>query len=151
MKNLSPFLFITMLLLSACGYKIAVDMPWNNVQSGASAVVSFQKDNFQSVLDSASSNNLPVFIDFYTAWCGPCKVMDRDVFTNAKVATYLNEGFINLKIDAEKGGGKLLAKKFVIKAYPTLVFINKKGAETDRHEGLMTASELLKAAKRTVK
>lgn len=149
MKNLSLSLMI--FLLSSCGYKIAMDMPWNSAQSQDTADIAFQKDNFQSVLDSASNHNLPVFIDFYTTWCGPCKRMDRDVFTNAKLAVYLNEGFINLKIDAEKGEGKLLAKQFVISAYPTLVFINKKGEEADRHEGLMTANELLKAAKRTIK
>ena len=35
----------------------------------------------------------PVIIDVYTSWCGWCKVMDRETYSNEKVANYINENF----------------------------------------------------------
>ena len=87
-----------------------------------------------------------MFIDFYTSWCGPCRVMDRDVFTDSKLAAHLNGHFINLKINAEKGEGIALAKQFGVGAYPTLVFLDENGAERERIVGFATANRLLKMA-----
>ena len=43
----------------------------------------------------------PILIDVYTSWCGWCKVMDRETYTNEKVAGYINENFYAVKFDAE--------------------------------------------------
>ncbi|MBC5991433.1 thioredoxin family protein [Pontibacter cellulosilyticus] len=42
-----------------------------------------------------------VFIDVYTDWCGWCKKMDKDTFTNPEVAALVNEHFYAVKLDAE--------------------------------------------------
>jgi thioredoxin-related protein len=44
---------------------------------------------------------LPIFIDAYTDWCGWCKKMDRDTFTNPVIADILNNKFYPVKFDAE--------------------------------------------------
>lgn len=87
-------------------------------------------------------------MDFYTDWCGPCRVMDRDVFTDGNLATFFNENFLNLKINAEKGEGVALAKQFGISGYPTLLFLNTEGVEAQRVVGIATASKLMKIGKR---
>jgi uncharacterized protein YyaL (SSP411 family) len=43
----------------------------------------------------------PIIIDVYTSWCGWCKVMDKDTYSNEKVVTYINENFYAVKYDAE--------------------------------------------------
>ena len=43
----------------------------------------------------------PLFIDTYTDWCGWCKKMDRETFTNSVVADILNNKFYPVKFDAE--------------------------------------------------
>lgn len=43
----------------------------------------------------------PLFIDFYTDWCGWCKKMDASTFKDPEVVKYLNENYINVKFDAE--------------------------------------------------
>ena len=46
-------------------------------------------------------NNKLGFIDFYTTWCGWCKKLDSDTFTNDTVARILNKYYIAAKVDAE--------------------------------------------------
>ncbi len=42
-----------------------------------------------------------ILIDVYTGWCGWCKVMDRETFTNAEVIKYVNQNYYAVKLDAE--------------------------------------------------
>lgn len=42
-----------------------------------------------------------IFIDVYTDWCGPCKMLDRNTFSHPVIAKYLNENFIPVKLNAE--------------------------------------------------
>lgn len=43
----------------------------------------------------------PILVDVYTSWCGWCKVMDRETYSKADVADYINEHFYPVKLDAE--------------------------------------------------
>lgn len=42
-----------------------------------------------------------ILIDVYTGWCGWCKVMDKETFTNAEVINYVNQNYYAVKLDAE--------------------------------------------------
>ena len=42
-------------------------------------------------------------MDVYTTWCGPCKMMMRNTFTNKDVINYVNKNFYAVKFDAESG------------------------------------------------
>lgn len=134
-------------LCASCGYRVAFSSPFQQTENAGKSAVPFQKSAFEARLDSARQAGKPVFIDFYTDWCGPCRTLDRDVFTNATLAEYLAGRFLNLKVNAEKGEGIALAKKFGVGAYPTLVFLRPDGTENQRIVGLTTASRLLKTAK----
>tara|TARA_R110001606_G_scaffold399236_1_gene582621 strand:- start:15221 stop:16561 length:1341 start_codon:yes stop_codon:yes gene_type:complete len=88
--------------------------------------IKFEKTSFMNALAKAKEQNKLVFIDFYTVWCGPCKAMDKNVFTDAKVGELFNKEFINIKLDAEREGMQT-AKKYKVGAYPTLMFVNGDG------------------------
>jgi len=45
----------------------------------------------------------PIFMDVYTQWCGPCKMLDRNTFSDPKLAEYVNKHFYAVKFDAESG------------------------------------------------
>lgn len=46
-------------------------------------------------------NPKPILVDVYTSWCGWCKVMDKETYSNDKVAAYINEKYYAVKYDAE--------------------------------------------------
>ena len=55
----------------------------------------------QAAKTDSKSNTKLYFVDFYTSWCGWCKKMDRETFTNPIVAKILNTYYIPVKFDAE--------------------------------------------------
>lgn len=45
----------------------------------------------------------PIFVDVYTDWCGPCKMLDRNTFSDAQLAEYVNKHYYAVKFNAESG------------------------------------------------
>jgi thiol:disulfide interchange protein len=87
----------------------------------------FEETTFDEALAKARAENKLLFMDCYAEWCGPCKVMSRNVFTRKKVGDFFNANLISLKVDMEKGEGIELAKRYGIKAYPTMLLIRPDG------------------------
>ncbi|MDP7006279.1 MAG: thioredoxin domain-containing protein [Phycisphaerales bacterium] len=82
----------------------------------------FSDISYQEAIEKSRTSNKLVMIDFYTTWCGPCKMLDKTTWKDKKVQEWLEEKTIPIKIDAEKL--KPIAQKFDIAAYPTIVFVN---------------------------
>jgi len=55
----------------------------------------------QAEAEMKNSPEKPLFIDFYTSWCGWCKKMDASTFKEAEVVKHINENYIPVKFDAE--------------------------------------------------
>lgn len=105
--------------------------------------ITFFKGTFQEALDQAKKEKKLVFIDAYASWCGPCKLMKNNTFTNQEVGKLYNEKFINLAIDMEKGEGPELARKYQVTAYPTLLFVDSKGKVVHRALGFHQPKEFM--------
>ena len=105
--------------------------------------VSFSNGSYQEILDMAKQQNKIVMIDFITDWCKWCVETDRKVYTNSDVSAFANVHQINWKIDAEKGEGPDLAKKYGVKGFPTIVFVNSDGTEIDRIYGYLPAEQFI--------
>jgi thiol-disulfide isomerase/thioredoxin len=97
--------------------------------------IKFEEGNWASVKEKAKKENKLIFVDAFATWCGPCKWMAANVFTNDTVGKFYNSNFINYTIDVEKGEGIAFAKEYAIKAMPTLLFINDKGEVVHRALG----------------
>lgn len=89
--------------------------------------IHFFKGTFAEAQELAAKEHKIIFMDAYTSWCGPCKRMAREVFTNEEVGKFYNKHFINVKVDMEKGEGPKLAQKYRVSSYPTLLYIDDKG------------------------
>ncbi|MDO6435450.1 thioredoxin family protein [Flavitalea sp. BT771] len=96
-------------------------------QSGSPKGMHFFKGSWSDLQAAARHDHKMIFIDVYTDWCGPCKYMDKFIFTNPSVGGKYNTQFVNYKLNAEKGEGVELAKKYNVTAYPTLLFLNSNG------------------------
>ncbi len=106
----------------------------------------FRQDDWQNVLMQAKAQKKLIFVDIYTTWCGPCKEMDKKTFTESAVGDKFNARFINYKIDAEKGFGITLAKRYTATAFPTCLFVDANENLVYKQEGLLRAPDLLKEA-----
>ena len=89
----------------------------------ATAQTNFRHITYDEAINAAKAENKLVFMDFYTDWCGPCKMMMNEVFPKKEVGDFMNEKFVCIKLNAEKEG-KELAKLYKVKAYPTFIAID---------------------------
>ena len=58
--------------------------------------------SFEEAVEKSKKEKRKIFIDVYTDWCGWCKVMDKNTFSDPKVAGILNENFYAVKFNAEQ-------------------------------------------------
>ena len=89
--------------------------------------IEFFDGSWDEVLAEAKKKRRLVFVDAYTTWCGPCKMMARNTFTDSGVGEFHNENFINYKFDMEKGEGLELSVLYDVKVYPALLFVDSEG------------------------
>ncbi|WP_460977755.1 thioredoxin family protein [Spirosoma knui] len=86
--------------------------------------IKFFEGKWEDALALAKAENKLIYVDIYTTWCGPCRMMAQQVFPDRKAGKVFNGYFINYKVDAEKGEGVKLAASYGVRAYPTGLFIN---------------------------
>lgn len=106
--------------------------------------IHFTGASFEKAKEEAKKQNKLLFIDCYTTWCGPCKMLAKKVFPLPEVGAVFNQHFISLKIDMEKGEGTTLAKQWKIDAYPTMLILDAEGNELKRIVGAISPKALLK-------
>ncbi|MGB0390108.1 MAG: thioredoxin family protein, partial [Salibacteraceae bacterium] len=97
--------------------------------------MNFINQDIATAKAKAKESGKLIFVDAYATWCGPCKWMSANIFTNDTVSQFFNQNFISLKLDMEKGEGIEFKKSYGIKYFPTLLFIDAEGNEMHRSVG----------------
>lgn len=99
--------------------------------------IDFKDLTFQEALEQAKIQKKLVFVDCYTSWCGPCKQMAAQVFTQKGAGDFFNPCFVSVKYDMEKGEGKKLSGQLTerLSVYPTFLFFDPEGKELLRLTG----------------
>jgi len=103
----------------------------------------FSAAKWSEVQKIAKKENKLIFIDLFTVWCGPCKLMTKNVFPLEEVGKFYNANFINFTIDAEKGDGIRIAKQYKVNSFPTYLFVDGDGKLFYRSMGAMLAEKFL--------
>lgn len=112
--------------------------------------IQFFKGTFAQALAKAKSEGKPLFVDFYAVWCGPCKKMEKQIFTQPEVGEYFNKHFVAVQLDAEKPENVDAAKTYKVEAFPTLGIFDGEGKALSINVGYMNAQELMAMAKTAV-
>ncbi len=122
-------------------------------QAGSRTGIQFFKGSWSELLDAARQQDKLVFVDVYTEWCGPCKSMDKFIFTQPQVGEKYNAAFLNYKVDAEKGEGIGIAEKYSVGVYPTFLFVDADGylvhkviGEKEKGDFIALVDEAVRAA-----
>lgn len=111
------------------------------------AGIRFFEGSWQQLLDSAQARSLPIFVDVYTDWCGPCKRMEQEVLVKSEVGAYYQTHFICYRLNAEKGEGPRLSKAYGVGAYPTWLFLDPHGVLRSHLTDYMTPAAFIDMGK----
>lgn len=116
-------------------------------------------------LEAQKSEPRKIIMDAYTTWCGPCKMLDKNTFSNKDVIEYINENYYAVKFNAE-GPEEIQYKQYLFKnpdydperkgrnsqhsfaralkitGYPTIVFFDEEGNLINPIKGYRTPKQL---------
>lgn len=133
-----------------------------------SASVSAQEINwmsFDEAIEAQKKAPKKIFMDAYTVWCGPCKMLDKNTFQNKDVVKYVNENYYAVKFNAEgnetatlngvtytnpdynpdskgRNSSHQLSQYFRINAYPTVLFLDENTQLISPFPGYKTPEQL---------
>ena len=131
-------------------------------------VVNAQKINWMTMDEALAAQKVTpkkIFMDVYTKWCGPCKLLDKNTFSNNDVIAYINENYYAVKFNAEgtesitfedftytnpnyqegrkgRNATHFFADALKLRGYPSLVFFEEDGTLIQAVPGYKTPQQL---------
>lgn len=141
---------ITLLLVFNCLFSIS---------SFAQGIQWTEGLSWEQVKEKAKRENKYIFLDCFATWCGPCKMMDKEVFVNDSVGVFFNERFISVHVQMDKtvqdndlvkawyNDADAISKKYKIDGYPCFLFISPENAILQIEVGYRNVSKFLAIAR----
>lgn len=145
MKNLM-LIFVSLFFLITVNTQTALAGNPDSESKG----IQFFEGTWDEALALAKQENKLIFLDVYATWCGPCKRLKANTFPDPEVGRLYNGNFINVMIDGEKGEGPELRRKYGVRGYPTLMFIDHEGNVVERTSGYRNPDQFLKLGQQVV-
>lgn len=149
---------------SAAAEESAIETP---APSKAEAEEDFKWYTVAEAIEENKRSNKKIFIDVYTTWCGPCKWLDANTFSNPRIRQLLSAYFIPTKFNAESSDTIYFKDKIFVNqkpnaaprmstheftmyiattergiAYPTMVFLDENMDMIQPISGALSAQQL---------
>ncbi len=114
--------------------------------------------SWEMIKNKAKAENKYVFLDCYATWCGPCKEMDKNVFTKKRVGEFVNDKFISVRIQMDTSlrdnerikkwykDARQIRDEFKVFAYPTFLFLSPEGEIVHKDIGFKSESSFIALA-----
>ncbi len=126
----------------------------------AKAQVQFNKSlSWKQLRNQAKAEHKYIFVDVMATWCGPCKGMDENVYPNAKLAKFINENYLSVKVQTNQTSkddeytkswyqaAKEIQANYQVTGLPSMVFLTPDGELAHKTVGYRNSDELLADAK----
>lgn len=91
--------------------------------------------SFNEGVEKIKKSDKKGFLHFYTEWCGYCRKMKKETFSDKEVISSLNKDFVSIKINAEDQPG--VARKFGVNRFPFNWFVDKKNEPIGNQPGFI--------------
>jgi len=125
MKMRAVFITLTVFSVSMLA-ALAYDVRWHDVDSG---------------MQEGKHAHKYILADVYTNWCGWCKKLDRDTFSDQGLVEFLNQKFVCVKANAEDhAAGEKLAHQYSVSGFPCALVFDYNGKLIGRIVGYKDAS-----------
>ena len=146
------FVLLAFVLISACSSKkeVVKAVEQKEQPEDQLAVHFIKNSTLTDVIEKAERDGKIVFMDLYTDWCLPCKLMVEDVYSDQDIGDFMNDNFVNYKVNAEKGNGPDLKFLYNIESYPGLLFLDTRGRVLEQKQGAAYHTELKEMANRAL-
>jgi thioredoxin-related protein len=112
----------------------------------AQGAINFSDSTYEEALQHAKKDNKLLFIFLYDLECSHCENMRKNVLTQAKVYDFLNQNFVNFKLDSKSEKGIQFIQKNKIPSFPAFLFRDSTEADVINFTGEMSANEFIEEA-----
>ena len=98
------------------------------------------RDSLRQALQESSEVRKPMLVEVSTTWCGYCKKMEKETFSDRRIVDHISECFVPVKVDGEQQ--RDFVKRIGIRSYPTTVILGSDMQVLAKITGYRTPEQL---------
>jgi thioredoxin-related protein len=105
---------------------------------------SFFTGSYKDLLKEAKRLKKPIILDFSASWCGPCKKMEKETYSDVTIASIISLKYFAYKVDIQELEGLGIADKYNATQFPTTLFLDCNGKVLGRLKGFYPPEYFIK-------